>query len=241
MKLDKLKRNWEGLGEKDAFWAVMTSPTKINNKWVKKEFFDSGSSWINQLFSELNLAEKINFDSALDFGCGPGRLTQALAKRFKSVTGVDISSSMIEKANALNQFKDSCKYLVNNTDDLSQLPSNQFDFVLTFITLQHISPNYTLNYIKEFKRVIKDDGYIFFNLPTQPPYFLHLLLKVIGSRGVNLIRMIYYRKREVIEMHWIEEEKMREFFAENGLKVVKIEKDLGVGMKWKSNLYLLKK
>lgn len=241
MKLDKLKSNWEGLGEKDAFWAVMTSPTKINNKWVKKEFFGSGQNWINRLFSELKLDGKINFNSALDFGCGPGRLTQALAKRFDSVIGVDISSSMIEKANQLNQFKESCKYLVNNTGDLSQLHSNQFDFVLSFITLQHISPIYTLNYIKEFKRVIKDDGYIFFNLPTQPPLFLHWLLKAIGSRGVNLIRMIYYRKREVIEMHWIKEEKMRDFFAENGLKVVKIEKDLGVGMKWKSNLYLLKK
>lgn len=35
---------------------------------------------------------------ALDFGCGVGRLTRALAAFFDRATGVDISSSMIEEA-----------------------------------------------------------------------------------------------------------------------------------------------
>ena len=113
-------------------------------------FFESWLGWVNHIFKKLSLNEKVNFNSALDFGCGPGRLSQALCTKFDSVTGVDISASMIKKADSLNRFPDSCKYLVNSTDDLSQLPSNNFDFVLSFITLQHISPIYTLNYIKEF-------------------------------------------------------------------------------------------
>ena len=241
MKLVNLKNNWEGLGENDPFWAVLTEPSKINNKWDINEFFESGQSWINHLFLKLNIDEKIKFNSALDFGCGPGRLTQALCKRFRSTTGIDISASMIRKANSLNQFEESCEYLVNNTDDLSQLPSNQFDFVLSLITLQHINPTYIFNYIKEFKRVIRDDGYILFNLPTQPPVLLNILLNVLGTKGVNLIRMIYYRKKNVIEMYWVKEDKMVNFFSENGLEVVQIVKDLGVGKKWKSNFYLLKK
>lgn len=241
MKLDNLKRNWEELGESDPFWAVLTDPTKINNKWNENEFFESGQRWIDHVFLKLRIDEKIRFNSALDFGCGPGRLTQALCKRFKSVVGIDISASMIRKANSLNRFEESCEYLVNNTNDLSQLPSNQFDFVLSFITLQHISPKYIFNYLKEFKRVIRDDGFILFNLPTQPPFFLKILLNVFGRKGVNLIRMIYYRKRNVIEMYWIEEDKMLNFFAENGLEVVQIIEDRGVGIKWKSNLYLLSK
>jgi SAM-dependent methyltransferase len=39
---------------------------------------------------------------ALDFGCGLGRVTRALAGRFASCVGVDIASSMIEQAQALN-------------------------------------------------------------------------------------------------------------------------------------------
>lgn len=241
MKLDTLKSNWEGLGENDPFWAVLTDPTKINNKWDKSEFLKTGQNWFSHIFLELSLDEKLRFTSALDFGCGPGRLTQALCERFKYVTGVDISASMIRQANSLNCFPDSCEYLVNNTKDLSQLPSNHFDFVLSYITLQHINPSYTLNYIKEFKRVIQDDGYILFNLPTQPPFLLKALMNILGSKGVNLIRKIYYGKKHIIEMYWIEEDKMLDFFAKNGLEVIQIKTDIGVGGKWESNLYLLKK
>ena len=42
-------------------------------------------------------------------------------------------------------------------------------------------------------------------------------------------------------MYWIEEDKMVNFFAKNGLEIVQIVKDRGVGGKWKSNLYLLRK
>ncbi len=241
MKLDKLKSNWEGLGENDPYWAILTQPSKINNQWDNIEFFKSGQSWINQIFLNLKLDEKINFNSALDFGCGLGRLSQALCTRFRKVTGVDISSSMVRKAISLNKFPGTCEYLVNNTDDLSQFPAKHFDFVLSFITLQHIEPNYTINYIKEFKRVTKDNGYILFNLPTRPPTILNVLLKMLGAKGVNLIRRLYYKKKHVIEMYWIAEDNMLSLFNSNGLELVEIVEDIGVGSDWKSNIYLLKK
>jgi hypothetical protein len=31
MKIDKLKKNWDALGEEDAYWAVLSDPSKINN------------------------------------------------------------------------------------------------------------------------------------------------------------------------------------------------------------------
>ena len=40
---------------------------------------------------------------ALDFGCGAGRLSRALAAHFEHVVGVDVSASMIETARALNR------------------------------------------------------------------------------------------------------------------------------------------
>ena len=242
MNLEKLKDNWEELGKKDAYWAVLTNPSKINNKWDLEEFYESGRNWVNAIFKALNLEEHLaEKGHALDFGCGPGRLSQGLCRNFENVVGVDISSSMIKKANQQNKFKEKCIYSVNSTNDLSQFESNQFDFVLSFITLQHIEKKYTLNYIKEFSRVVKKGGYILFNLPYKPPLILKILSNVIGLRGVNLIRQIYYRKRSVIEMHWIEIEELKDYLSEINLEVVKILDDKGVGKKWGSNLYLLKK
>lgn len=45
---------------------------------------------------------------ALDFGCGVGRLTQALAAHFDEVTGVDISPSMIKLAKKYSRHGDGC-------------------------------------------------------------------------------------------------------------------------------------
>ncbi len=47
---------------------------------------------------------------ALDFGCGVGRLTQALARHFNIVDGVDIAPSMIELANQFNRSGGRCRY-----------------------------------------------------------------------------------------------------------------------------------
>jgi len=241
MNLEKLKNNWEKLGESDPFWAVLTYPSKINNKWDPEEFYETGRLWVNGMFDLLNLEDRLmNKYYALDFGCGLGRLTQALCPKFEKVTGVDISSSMIKKAGLQNQFPESCNYIVNNTSDLSQFESDQFDLVMSIVTLQHIEKKYSFNYIKEFSRVVKEGGYILFNLPFKPPLTLKILSNMIGLKGVNLIRQIYYRKRSVIEMHWIKENELKEYFKEINLEIVEIEVD-NIGKNWGSNVYLLKK
>jgi 2-polyprenyl-3-methyl-5-hydroxy-6-metoxy-1,4-benzoquinol methylase len=50
---------------------------------------------------------------ALDFGCGVGRLTQALATHYDKVDGVDISWEMINLARRHNQHGDRVKYFAN--------------------------------------------------------------------------------------------------------------------------------
>jgi predicted TPR repeat methyltransferase len=51
-------------------------------------------------------------DTALDFECGVGRVTQALCARFARCDGVDIAGSMIRLARQYNRFGDRCQYYV---------------------------------------------------------------------------------------------------------------------------------
>ena len=62
---------------------------------ARREFFESGEADVDHLFQ---LIGGFSPADALDFGCGVGRMTLALAKRVKRVVGVDIAPQMLALA-----------------------------------------------------------------------------------------------------------------------------------------------
>jgi len=167
MSLKTTQKVWDELGKKDPLWAVLSWDEKIDNKWDRDEFFAIGKQEIIELFDYLsNLKISINKNKVLDFGCGVGRLSQSLSKYFNEVNGVDISQSMIDKANEFNQYKNKCKYYLNKKDDLSIFADDSFDFIYSNITLQHIEPVCVKKYIKEFVRILNKGGIAVFQMPS---------------------------------------------------------------------------
>src|SRR6185312_6233540 len=84
--LEKLKNTWDGLAERDALSAILTDDNRTGGRWNLAEFMATGDAEIETV---LNHLVKIGHAPdtrgvALDFGCGVGRLTQALARRFSS-------------------------------------------------------------------------------------------------------------------------------------------------------------
>ena len=165
--LRNVSSSWERFGRDDPLWAVLTWPEKKGGKWAPEEFFSIGRQDVEALLKYLGaLGIKLNMGKALDFGCGAGRLTQALAEHFEEAHGVDISMSMITTANKLNRNPLTCIFHLNKADDLQIFDENTFDFVLTLITLQHIPRPYALKYIAEFARVLKPGGVMVFQVPA---------------------------------------------------------------------------
>jgi ubiquinone/menaquinone biosynthesis C-methylase UbiE len=155
MNLKELQKHWHKFGKQDPLWAIITSPDKKGGKWKPDEFFDSGKTHVNGVMAYLNAKGiRIQRKRALDFGCGAGRVTQALADHFDEVCGVDIAPSMVKLARKYNRHGDRCRHYVNDADDLKLFSSNSFDFVHTIIVLQHMLPAYATAYIKEFVRVL---------------------------------------------------------------------------------------
>src|SRR5262249_37347384 len=114
MDLDELRHNWEVFGQTDPLWAVLTSPAKRGNRWNLEDFLAEGRHEVEVLRDYLTtLPLRLKWRRALDFGCGVGRITQALAPHFKEVDGVDISASMIEHARRLNRYGGRCRYHLN--------------------------------------------------------------------------------------------------------------------------------
>jgi ubiquinone/menaquinone biosynthesis C-methylase UbiE len=153
----------------DPLWVVLTDPKGKFGKWDVDEFFATGEE---HMATVLATAEGLGYprrrETALDFGCGVGRLTRGMAKYFTHCHGIDISESMIAKAKELNQAFPNCQFSVNFADHLHAFPDNQFDFIYTTIVLQHLPTQKMIkSYIAEFCRVLRSGGLLAFQVPAQ--------------------------------------------------------------------------
>jgi ubiquinone/menaquinone biosynthesis C-methylase UbiE len=166
MSLKRIQKNWTELGERDPLWAVISWPEKKSNKWNIDEFFEYGRQEISEIMKYAEGIGLSNHRTALDFGCGVGRLSQALAGWFNEVYGVDISSSMIQAANQFNRFETSCHYILNSQPNLGMFKDNFFTLIYSNITLQHMEPVFSKKYIQEFIRVLEPGGLLIFQLPS---------------------------------------------------------------------------
>ncbi len=187
--------------------------------------FEAGRKEIADQFAHLRELEFYpHHGRALDFGCGVGRLSQALAATFDRVDGVDISESMIRSALEFNRHGDKCKYHVNTRDDLRLFDDDTFDFVYSNITLQHVPPEYALRYIAEFMRVLKPGGVAVFHVPGGKSYKPGSLgAKFYSFRRVWLRRLWKkLRGRPAVDMHHIGEDIVRETIDRNGGRLVDV-------------------
>jgi SAM-dependent methyltransferase len=169
MKLSRARRHWEALGRTDPLWAILSQDAARDNRWEIDGFFATGESEIADLMEYVaSLGIDVDRRSALDFGCGVGRLTRSLAERFDEVWGIDIAPSMIELARGYDRHPDRCHFAVNARPDLRMFGSDRFGFVYSSIVLQHVEPRYQQRYLSEFVRVLKPGGLLVFQLPSEP-------------------------------------------------------------------------
>jgi SAM-dependent methyltransferase len=167
MQLTALRRHWERLGKHDPLWAVLTHPDKRGGRWQVEEFFQSGVAEIDGVLARaIAMGLAVPRARALDFGCGVGRLTQALARQFERADGVDIATAMVRAAGEHNAFPERCHYHLNPRDDLALFADASFTFVYSAIVLQHMEPRYATRYLAEFVRVLAPDGLLVFQVPS---------------------------------------------------------------------------
>lgn len=168
MSLDDVRKNWDALGAEDPLWAVLTDDRYRGGKWDEAAFFATGAEEIAGVVRDLDrLGRPERRGRCLDFGCGVGRLTQALAAHFESCDGVDIARSMIAAARRLDRSGGRCSFHVNDAPDLALFPANTFDFVYSNIVLQHMPTEAAKAYVSEFLRVLTPGGLAMFEIPSE--------------------------------------------------------------------------
>lgn len=238
MNLRTLQRHWNQLGRNDPLGAILAHPERRNSPWEAGEFFQSGVLEINAVLARAeSLHPLARRKRALDFGCGVGRLTQALAAHFDQVLGVDLSPAMIEHARGYNRQGARCEYRVNERSDLRQFRDGEFDFVYSSLTLQHMPPRFAKRYIAEFLRVLAPGGLLVFQLPSRRkgrfPW--------VRSLGHALFDPVARVFAPLVVMRAIPREQVVRWLEEHGGRVVEIAIDRSAGPEWESFRYLVNK
>lgn len=235
MSLDQAKDVFERWGRDDPMHAVLTRKG-YEGEWDAEAFFRRGREEIDGVMARLDeLGLEPARDRALDFGCGVGRLTQALADEFREVVGLDIAASMVEAARVHNRHGDRVRYRVNSSDRLEGLDDASLGFVYSSKTLQHIPPVHARRYIREFMRVLRPGGVTVFQVRNGPRIEPGTLRAWLYRLRRHYLRQLWRRIRakRAYEMHFVNRGRVTELIEEGGGRVVHVQ-DLSQGRPDKS-------
>src|SRR4051794_5005418 len=154
--------DWEANAQADARYAILSDPASKGGTWDDDTFMETGELEIARVFAELDRLGVLvsRTGPCLDFGCGLGRLTRALGRRFDQAIGVDVSPTMVAQATELATAAgiDNVRFALNQEPHLAQFDTGSIDFVYSNIVLQHVSPDLQLGYLREFGRLLAPGG-----------------------------------------------------------------------------------
>jgi len=224
------RRDWDELAELDPYWAICTTPGKRFGAWDTDEFFATGEREIAAVLAEAEpLGVPGAWGEALDFGCGFGRVTRALAGRFERCVGVDIAPRMVDGARALNADRPACEFRVNPGSDLAQFGDGRFDLVYSSIVLQHVPRrDWIESYLAEFARVLRPGGAIVFTLPSHIPLVYRAQWRRRLYHGLRRLGVpadtVYRRLRlQPIAMSFLDERSVTSTLQRGGARVLRAQ------------------
>src|SRR4051794_40461244 len=97
-ELRNTDKDWQLIGADEPYFGVLTNPKFRRENMSEEdraEFYASGASGVSSMLARMrSLFGPFDPRSALDFGCGVGRLTRPLGEITGDAVGVDISSGM---------------------------------------------------------------------------------------------------------------------------------------------------
>ena len=202
MTLDRIRADWTRLGADDPLWAVLVRPDARHGKWDPEAFLATGRT---EVAAALDRATQLGAQPgdrcALDFGCGAGRLSQALAAYADEVVGVDVSEPMLETARALDP-EGRVRYMLNTAESLAFLETGSVDISYSSLVLQHLPPALARGYLAELVRVLRPGGLLVVQTATAPNHSVKgQLARVLPRPALRLAQQRLLGYPAPMEMH----------------------------------------
>ena len=261
MNLNGVASAWQALAEFNPTWAILSSSHDLTAKHDREAFFASGREEIAEAFRRLAAVPlAIDATMAVDFGCGMGRATQALAAKFEKTVGIDIAPTMIALANEANSMA-TCTYVLNEKDDLSFIPSRSVSFIWSHLVLQHMPQRFIRGYVREFVRILVPGGIAMIQIPVARPSsmkrsletaLLPVLYPLVPAAVVRLARRLRFRNATddrsttipsfpagALRIYGLDRTDVHEIVTANGGSVIATDANTDVGRGWLSYRYII--
>lgn len=214
---ESYKRAWKRCGDLDPYYGVL-SDERFRGRHLtpetRNDFFQSGQEHVARVIEKIRAHVDSNFrpNRTLDFGCGVGRLVIPFANISHQVTGIDISDGMLAEAKLNCDLSGLSN--VSFATSLEEL-SGSFDFIHSYIVLQHIPPAIGIQLLDNLLARVAGDGIAALHLTyfNQGSWlrrcvatfrsrfrFLHNILNLLQSRSIRepLLQMNEYELNQVM-------------------------------------------
>ncbi len=159
--LGDVKEIWNNLAHKNArYYANTKTPSgrDVNEFELRETGLADYGKYVAGDTLLAPVLVKSNLSSALEIGCGLGRMTEFFPRHFAKTAAIDISDVMIESAKKRLAETKSIDFKVSDGKTIT-FPDNHFNLVFSYQTLQHIPARGILaEKFKEIYRALKPGG-----------------------------------------------------------------------------------
>lgn len=157
---------WDQRADEDAFFFV-DNRIRYGDPDLER-FWQSGREQFERMHALLGV-EIVPTDEVVEIGCGLGRMTRVLAEQARTVTAIDVSRRMLERASELNPALENVRWLAGDGTTLAGIADESADVVHSYVVFHHIpDPEITLGYVREIGRVLRPGGWAGFQISNDP-------------------------------------------------------------------------
>jgi SAM-dependent methyltransferase len=119
-------------------------------------YFASGERQLADIITRFGAPSR---GTALEIGCGDGRMTLGLSRRYDRVHALDIAPAVLTACRHNLAGRANVGYLLGGSEQLAALPTGSVDFVLSATVLQHVSDRAeSRRYLAEAGRLLRPGG-----------------------------------------------------------------------------------
>jgi SAM-dependent methyltransferase len=195
---------WSKIGVNAPHWSVLTYEQYTPENIAKnvEEFYNSG---IGDLYLVRDLLQRMDrdpndFRCILEFGCGVGRATAALASGFDKVIALDISLPHIKVATerVATTGASNVRFVQVTPDNL--MPANGYDLWYSRLVLQHNPPPVTLYILKKAFTRLPSSGVAIVHVRTHWDGYRFIVSEYLAQNPSSNMEMHATPQNSILEL-----------------------------------------
>lgn len=219
-------RQWQRWGHRDPYYAVLSHPMYRDGA-NRGAFLESGVAHFDSVRREFDRLH-LPLDpagTALDYGCGVGRVLGPMSRHFSHCCGLDVSGQMLAEASRNVDLSRTTLHLVRHGEPLPCLDQRALELVHSVLVFQHIPVKRGMAILRELLQSVRPGGKALLAMPiaTTAPLRHALVRAQKSSRTLTaLLRLATLRKgafEPVMQMDIYPVGELLELFVEVGMEV----------------------